>query len=150
MNSTDLITLGKYAPLMREGNMDLRPGFITPTLDRKGWGAETILINCMDYCAKFLDFNAGSQGSLHLHRNKHETWYILSGEIVFTWVDTATATHCTHRLCAGDMVDIPRMLPHQVLAIQDTRIMEVSTPHEESDSYRILQGDSQTKEKING
>ena len=35
--------------------------------------------------------------------------------------------------------------PHQLEAITKGRIFEVSPPHEDSDSYRVLPGDSQAK-----
>ena len=35
--------------------------------------------------------------------------------------------------------------PHQLEAITDGRIFEVSTHHEDSDSYRVLPGDSQVE-----
>ena len=35
--------------------------------------------------------------------------------------------------------------PHQLEALDEGRIFEVSTHHEDSDSYRVLPGDSQVK-----
>jgi len=35
--------------------------------------------------------------------------------------------------------------PHQLEALTDGRIFEVSTHHEDSDSYRVLPGDSQAE-----
>ena len=77
---------------MRTDTQPNHATFPTATHVPKSWGAEHWLFNGPDFCAKFLDFTAGSQGSLHWHRDKHEAWRILSGEIQFTWVDTATAT----------------------------------------------------------
>jgi hypothetical protein len=45
------------------------------------------------------------------------------------------------------MVDIPRLQTHQVHALEDTRILEVSTQHFEDDSYRVMAGDSQIQIK---
>jgi uncharacterized RmlC-like cupin family protein len=120
--------------------------FPQPLIDYKGWGQEVIIINCHDYCAKILCFKAGSKGSLHLHASKHETWRILSGKIRLNWVNKVTAERISKVLSVGDIVDIPRFCPHQVEAISDSEIMEVSTTHYDDDSYRIEPGDSQKNE----
>jgi len=117
--------------------------FPYPSTEHKGWGQEIILINTPDYCSKMLCFREGGQGSLHFHNLKTETWYIEEGEIEFTWVDTEKGDHYTKVLRHGDMVHIPRLCPHQVRALTDARILEVSTSHHDSDSYRVAKGDSQ-------
>lgn len=122
------------------------PPFITfPSVarDSKGWGSEIIVINCLDYCGKILCFNAGAEGSMHFHDRKHETWYILEGQILLSYLDTDDATPKSAILQEGDVVDIPRLCPHQVKALTAARIMEVSTPHYHEDSFRIAKGDSQ-------
>ncbi len=122
------------------------PPYVTfpqPVEDHKGWGREVILVNCPDYCAKILCFEAGQDGSLHFHDRKHETWYLLEGELRFEWVDTGCAETNMKVLRAGDMVDIPRLCPHKVTAITACRIMEVSTPHHWDDSFRVTKGASQ-------
>ena len=119
--------------------------FPKPEVHPKGWGAETWLINCADYCLKFLDFKKDSRGSMHFHDMKHETWYILSGKITVSWIDPENAQKHSQTVGVGEMVDIPRLQTHQVHALEDTRILEVSTEHFEYDSYRVLPGDSQTR-----
>jgi sugar/nucleoside kinase (ribokinase family) len=46
-------------------------------------------------------------------------------------------------LYSGDIVDIPQFNPHKIEAIKESTIIEISTHHEDSDSYRIAKGDSQ-------
>jgi mannose-6-phosphate isomerase len=120
--------------------------FPVPEVHAKGWGAEYWLFHCPDYTLKFLDFRAGAQGSTHFHVAKHESWHVLSGRIQLTYIDTTNAAHHIAILGPGDQVDIPRLCPHRVRAIEDTRILEVSTQHVESDSYRVIAGDSQRAE----
>lgn len=115
----------------------------TPWEDPRGWGREVIVINCADYCGKLLCFNEGAEASMHYHDRKHETWYVLEGEIMLRYIDTDDATPKARQLGPGDVVDIPRLCPHQVKALTKARIMEVSTPHYHEDSYRIAKGDSQ-------
>jgi hypothetical protein len=43
----------------------------------------------------------------------------------------------------GDVVRQRPGQPHQIKALTDGRIFEVSTHHEDSDSYRVMRGDSQ-------
>ena len=119
--------------------------FPAPETHSKGWGAEQWLINCPDYCAKLLQFNPGSKSSSHFHLLKRETWYVLNGEIELTWIDTEDAAPMARHLMTGDIVDIPRLCPHQVRALTSACILEVSTQHFEDDSYRISPGDSQNK-----
>lgn len=117
---------------------------IEPSYHKKGWGEEIWLVNSKDYCAKFLDIKAGKEGSLHFHKLKHETWYVLSGIIIVTIIDTSTAEHIQRKLYEGDILDIHPLVPHRIKALEDSRILEVSTQHFEDDSYRVAPGDSQS------
>jgi mannose-6-phosphate isomerase-like protein (cupin superfamily) len=118
---------------------------LKPELHPKGWGREDWIINCPDYCMKFLRFAQGAKGSMHFHVKKHETWYIQTGKIALSVINTETAKMSTVILCAGDVVDIPKLNPHQVEALEDTIIIEISTQHFDDDSYRVASGDSQSK-----
>jgi mannose-6-phosphate isomerase-like protein (cupin superfamily) len=118
---------------------------LQPEIHSKGWGKEEWIINCQDYCMKFLDFKAGTKGSMHFHVRKHETWYIAYGKLSLSTINTENASQTQLILTQGDIVDIPRLNPHQVEALEDTRIIEVSTQHFEEDSYRVSPGSSQNK-----
>ncbi len=117
--------------------------FDLPVEEAKGWGKEIILINCPDYCSKILCFKEGGMGSMHFHDRKHETWYLLEGKIRLTWMDPVSAESFRKDVYAGETVDIPRLCTHQVYAETDTRILEVSTPYYDTDTFRIAKGDSQ-------
>ena len=47
----------------------------------KCWGHEIWLANNKenDYCGKILFIKEGESTSMHYHENKHETFYVLSG-----------------------------------------------------------------------
>lgn len=122
-----------------------KPVFLEPEIHEKGWGREIWVINNFNYCLKFLEFKKGTSGSMHFHNQKMETWYIESGEIEVTFINTQDASQIKHRLVAGQSVHIPVLCPHQVVAIQDSRIIEASTTHHELDSYRVIPGSSQKK-----
>ena len=109
----------------------------------KGWGEELIFENNDMYCGKVLIFKSGCKFSMHYHMIKDETWYVEYGEFVYRWLDTETAKLHESILHEGDVVRQRPGQPHQLEAITDGRIFEVSTHHEDSDSYRIIPGDTQ-------
>jgi mannose-6-phosphate isomerase-like protein (cupin superfamily) len=111
----------------------------------KGWGKEIIIENNELYCGKILVFNKGCKFSMHYHMKKDETWWVEEGEFKYTFIDTENAYPTTIVLEPGWVVRQYPGQPHQLEAITDGRIFEVSTHHEDSDSYRVLPGDSQVE-----
>lgn len=118
-----------------------------PLLDVKGvprvsktWGHELWFANHEDanYCGKILHINAGHKFSMHFHRDKHETFYVLSGRVIIRTVDYTTGHMHEMSLLAGQSCEIPREMPHQLEAVdKDAIILEASTFHRDSDSYRL-------------
>jgi mannose-6-phosphate isomerase-like protein (cupin superfamily) len=76
---------------------------------------------------------------------KDETWYVHSGNYIYRWIDTESAKVNTQYLGPGDIVRQRPGQPHQLEAEMGGEIFEISTHHEDSDSYRVWVGDSQTK-----
>jgi quercetin dioxygenase-like cupin family protein len=109
----------------------------------KGWGEELIIENNDKYCGKLLIFKAGCKFSMHYHMIKDETWYVDKGEFIYRWIDTETAEVIEQNLKVGDIVRQLPGQPHQLEALTDGTIFEVSTTHSDSDSYRVWKGDSQ-------
>lgn len=107
----------------------------------KGWGHELIIHNCEKYCGKILVFKPGCKFSMHYHLIKQETWYVNKGEFKFTWIDTEKGITNVQILKLGEVVTIPIGLPHQLEALSEGEIFEISTEHFDSDSYRIYKGD---------
>ena len=114
-----------------------------PEIVKKKWGHELIIENNDNYCGKILHLNKNAKFSMHFHMKKHETWYVQSGKFIYRWIDTLTADDKSKVLEPGDIVVIKQGLPHQLEAIEEGDIFEVSTKHYDSDSYRIIKGDSQ-------
>ena len=107
----------------------------------KGWGHELIIHNSEKYCGKLLVFKAGCKFSMHYHLIKQETWYVNKGTFIYRWIDTEKGIeHSTH-LKPGDVVTQYPGQPHQLEALEDGEIFEVSTQHFDTDSYRIWKGD---------
>lgn len=114
----------------------------------KGWGREVVIVNNDEYCGKKLYWGKGCKFSMHFHLNKRETFYIESGKIIFRYYNLQTADLFETVLMVGAVIDIPRGVPHQIEALEDTCVTEFSTHHEDSDSYRVLKGDSQKNESV--
>lgn len=116
-------------------------------IHEKGWGAENWLHNSEDLCVKLLVFNPGARFSLHFHRNKEEVFYVLEGRLELEYRDMSDGSTHKEVLVPGDAILIPRLVAHRltVLSTTNAMILEASTHHEDSDSYRVEPGDSQKK-----
>ena len=110
---------------------------------KKGWGSEIIFATNDLYCGKLLNFNEGAKFSMHFHKKKDETWYVLSGEFVVRYIDTTDASIHEKTLTVGDTWRNEPLLPHQVICKKEGTLIEVSTSDSVEDNYRILPGDSQ-------
>jgi mannose-6-phosphate isomerase len=109
----------------------------------KGWGSETIFATNDLYCGKLLNFNQGSKFSMHMHKEKDETWHVLSGKFEVHWINTKDASTGSQELLIGDTWHNPPMFPHQVICIEEGTLLEVSTPDSVEDNYRVGKGNSQ-------
>ena len=103
----------------------------------KGWGYEIIFENNELYCGKLLVFKKDCNFSMHYHLIKDETWYVQEGEFLYRWIDTETGEVHENELREGDSVRQFPGQPHQVMALTDGILFEVSTEHFDSDSYRV-------------
>ena len=109
----------------------------------KGWGVELIIENNEMYCGKLLRFFKGCMFSMHYLLIKDETWYVNEGKFLYRWIDTETAEVHEVKLKTGDIVRQRVGQPHQLEALTNGVIFEVSTQHFDEDSYRVQKGDSQ-------
>lgn len=82
------------------------------------------------YCGKFLFLFEGQRCPEHLHKNKHETFYILKGS-----VDMLLHGQQHIPLSEGDSLSVNEGTLHSFLAKADTLILEVSMPGIISDNY---------------
>jgi len=113
------------------------PATKQPFAIEKAWGCEKIIYNGADYCGKLLCFNQDASGSLHYHLLKKESWYLQSGKVQVTLIDTLTGELSLITMREGDTITISPGQPHKVKAIKESVIFEVSTTHDDSDTYRI-------------
>lgn len=97
----------------------------------KVWGYEKWLENNDKYCCKILSVKKGYQCSLHYHKSKDETFVVTEGH-----VRLELGKEVLH-LRPGAFVRIPPNTHHRFTGIENSLIMEVSTHHDEADSYRL-------------
>jgi mannose-6-phosphate isomerase-like protein (cupin superfamily) len=109
----------------------------SPEIVQKVWGHEVIIHNDERYCGKILVIKAGHRISLQYHLLKTETWYIHSGKGMLRTVDTAAGLESEQPVERGLVVEIPRGSIHQIEALEDLELIEVSTQHFDDDTYRI-------------
>ena len=107
----------------------------------KGWGKEIIFVNNDEYCGKLLCFDKDKKFSMHYHIKKKETWYVSKGSFILVWVETDTGTTHTEYIKVGHVITNERGEPHQLIALEDSEVFEVSTKHYDEDSFRMWKGD---------
>jgi mannose-6-phosphate isomerase-like protein (cupin superfamily) len=109
---------------------------------KKGWGSELWLANGELYCGKILRFDTGKKCSLHYHKLKTETFYLHTGRLILRIMDTPESPKVEEFVLeAGECMDIPPGLVHQMEALEASELFEFSTEHFEDDSYRLVKGD---------
>ena len=94
----------------------------------KPWGWELIWAEAEAYVGKLLFVRAGHSLSLQFHRVKDESWYVESGRAKLELGETGKAVLNTEVISAGACFRYRPGTVHRVTAIEDTTIIEVSTP----------------------
>ncbi len=92
----------------------------------KPWGHEEIFAETDRYAGKILVVKSGECLSLQYHEKKEETLRVLNGTIIFATGSDATALESVE-LGPGDVFHIPPGMIHQMEAVTDCTLIEVST-----------------------
>jgi mannose-6-phosphate isomerase-like protein (cupin superfamily) len=95
----------------------------------KPWGYELIWALTDAYCGKVLFVKAGHALSLQFHREKDESWLVQSGRARLELGEAGKSILNEAVISAGDAFHYTPGTVHRVTAIEDTTILEVSTPH---------------------
>lgn len=127
----------------------------------KTWGWETWIVNNESYCGKILVVYPNKHCSIHYHKKKKETFYVLDGSLLLSYVydnyhfkSMESGIHngldlfnfCTvHRvvLNKGDSITLDTYTPHWFTSnspVEPCKFLEISTHHDDNDSYRIERG----------
>jgi mannose-6-phosphate isomerase len=94
----------------------------------KPWGHELIWALTDVYCGKVLFVKAGHSLSLQFHREKDESWLIQSGRAKLELGDVGETILKEEVIGPGAAFHYTPGTVHRVTAIEDTTILEVSTP----------------------
>lgn len=92
----------------------------------KPWGSEELIEKNDHYVVKKLTMKAGHRCSLQFHKEKHETFYVVSGKLLFTFgdsIDNLTSLEFP----PGSSYVIPPGLVHRMAGLEDSVYIECST-----------------------
>ncbi len=92
----------------------------------KPWGHEVHWAKTDRYVGKIIHVNAGHALSLQYHERKDETILLWSGRIAFEIKEGDSLTR--REMTPGDRCHITPGTVHRMTAIEDSDIIEVSTP----------------------
>jgi len=95
----------------------------------KPWGWELIWADTELYVGKVLFVKAGESLSLQFHNEKDESWWVESGRARLELGDAGQTVLNEEVIAAGACFRYRPGTVHRVTAIEDTTILEVSTPH---------------------
>jgi mannose-6-phosphate isomerase len=98
-----------------------------PQRTEKPWGYELLFALTPQYAGKVLFVKKGFRLSLQYHKEKEESQYLLQGKVLFT-IQPQNGTPTETVAEAGFCLHLPPMTIHRVEALEDTTIIEVSTP----------------------
>jgi mannose-6-phosphate isomerase len=93
----------------------------------KPWGSELWYAHTERYAGKILRVKAGHRLSVQYHSEKDETSYLLAGRLVVEQGENAERMR-RRELHPGEAWRNPPRLVHTIEALEDSVILEVSTP----------------------
>ncbi len=101
---------------------------VDPRRVEKPWGWELIWADTDRYVGKILFVAAGRSLSLQYHERKDESWYVQSGRAKLELGSSGDAVLNEVVIGLGEAFHYPPGTVHRVTALEDTTILEVSTP----------------------
>jgi mannose-6-phosphate isomerase-like protein (cupin superfamily) len=94
----------------------------------KPWGYELIWAQAPAYVGKLLFVKAGASLSLQFHKEKDESWLVQSGRAKLELGSVGEAMLKEEVIAPGAAFRFRPGTVHRVTALEDTMILEVSTP----------------------
>ncbi len=95
----------------------------------KPWGYELIWAHTDVYVGKVLFVKAGESLSLQFHREKDEAWLVQSGRAKLELGSVGDPVLKEEVVASGAAFRFRPGTVHRVTALEDTTIIEASTPH---------------------
>lgn len=106
-------------------------------LVKKAWGYELWFVNRLEYCGKLLFIDRGARCSNHCHKIKTETFFCPEGQVMLTIGNKQYGLNSQTRaktIFPGEY--------HTFWAEVKSVLIEVSTHHDDLDSYRLDESQS--------
>lgn len=143
-DSENLITLCQTCHVLTNFNRSFWENVFSSLLSgskivRKGWGFESHITNTDKYCLKYLVFFKQKEFSFHSHSLKKELWHCLMGKFECVLQNGEERQYFIFK--KGDKIEIEPNVIHQLRALENSILVEVSTTDYPEDSYRLLKGD---------
>jgi mannose-6-phosphate isomerase len=101
----------------------------SPRRVEKPWGWELIWADADQYVGKLLFVRAGEALSLQYHEVKDESWLVREGRARLELGEVGSAELAEVEIAADDAFRFRPGTVHRVTALEDTLVVEVSTPH---------------------
>ena len=101
---------------------------VEPTKVEKPWGWELIWAETEQYVGKLLFIRAGEALSLQYHELKDESWLVREGRARLELGEVGGELEAVD-IEPGDAFRYRPGTVHRVTAVEDTLVLEVSTPH---------------------
>jgi mannose-6-phosphate isomerase len=99
-----------------------------PERIEKPWGYELLWALTDRYCGKLIFVRAGQALSLQFHNVKDEAWYVQSGRAELELAAAGEGITESEIVGPGAAFHFRPGTVHRVTALEDTTILEVSTP----------------------
>ncbi len=100
---------------------------VTPRRVDKPWGWELVWAETDTYAGKLLFVRAGESLSLQVHEVKEESWLVREGRARLELGEVAGELE-EREISPGDALHLRPGTVHRLTAIEDTLVIEVSTP----------------------
>jgi mannose-6-phosphate isomerase len=101
---------------------------VEPKRIEKPWGYELIWALTDRYCGKLLHVRAGEQLSLQFHNAKDESWLVFVGKAELELAGAGEAVTTSEVVGPGAAFRFEPGTVHRLRALEDTTVLEVSTP----------------------
>ena len=101
---------------------------VSPRKVEKPWGWELVWAEADAYVGKLLFVRAGESLSLQYHEVKDESWLVQSGRASLELGEVGGELE-GFEIAEGDAFRFRPGTVHRVTALEDTLVLEVSTPH---------------------
>jgi mannose-6-phosphate isomerase len=100
---------------------------VSPRKIDKPWGWELVWAEAEEYVGKLLFVRAGESLSLQYHELKDESWLVQEGRARLELGEVGRELE-TFEMSSGDAFRFRPRTVHRITAIEDTLVIEVSTP----------------------